>query len=239
MEKFSISIVIPVYNESARLYNLQTVSKFLKTQKFKSEVIVVNDGSRDDTLKKLKVLQKRLKFKLVNYSPNRGKGFAIKSGVKEAKGDYILFMDVDLSTPLDQFKKFEPYLKEFDLVIGTRKDDSAHLIKRQPKLRESLGKVFTYLSQKSLNVNVSDFTCGFKCFSKRAAKEIFPIMTIERWGFDSEILFIAKKKGLSVKEVSVVWKNDPQTKVKFPQDIINSLKELYLIRMNDLQGVYN
>jgi dolichyl-phosphate beta-glucosyltransferase len=235
---YFLSVVIPVYNETKRINGLVEICHYFKKQKYSTEILVVNDGSTDNTLSKLKKLQKKNSFEIINYSKNRGKGYAIKTGLQKASGEHVLFTDIDLSTPLDQFEKFRPFLKKHDLVIGTRKTGSALLVKHQPKLRENLGKIFTFLSQQVLGVHVSDFTCGFKCFSGTAAKEISGLMKIDRWGFDSEILFLTKKKGYSVKEVPVKWENDPHTKVKFPDDIISSLKELYLIRKNDFQKLY-
>lgn len=236
--KFLLSIIVPVYNETSRLHNLASIHKYFDEQSFPFELIVVDDGSTDSTLKQLKTMEKKLKLKIFSYPKNHGKGYAIKTGMKAASGDFLLFTDVDLSTPLDQFQNFLPFLDKFDVIIGTRKNSQAKLIKRQPILRELLGKFFTFISQKTLSVDVSDFTCGFKCFSKRAAKEIFSRALIERWGFDSEILFLAKKKHFKLKEVSVSWKNDPNSKVRFPQDIIRSLQELYLIRKNDFKKLY-
>ena len=233
-----LSIIIPVYNEEKRVNNLTRIISYLKKQKFKWEVIVVNDGSTDKTMKKLKILKNRLRFKILSYYPNIGKGFAIKTGMLSTTGKYRLFLDIDLSTPVDELNRFLPFLKKFDIVIGSRKMKSSEVIVKQSLLREFLGKTFTYISQKILQMNVSDFTCGFKCFNSKAAEIIFAKQTIKRWGFDSEILYIGKLKKFSIKEVPVIWKNDPGTKVRFPQDIINSLVELITIRLNSLQNLY-
>lgn len=233
MKEIYLSVVIPVYNESDRLFRLKEVIDYLKKQKYSSEVIVVNDGSTDETLIKLKELAKTLSFQIVSYDQNRGKGWAIKKGMAAAVGEYRLFIDVDLSTPLKEIEKILPFLDKFPVVIGTRKNDQAKVLIHQPKLRENLGKAFTWLSQVILGVGVSDFTCGFKCFSKESADKIFKRMRIERWGFDSEILYLCQKFGYPIKEVAVVWKNDARSKVKFPQDIIRSLSELIQIISND------
>lgn len=237
-ENLNLSIIVPVYNESKRINKLLEILNYFNKQNYKFEVIVVNDGSKDETLNQIKNINNK-NLKIVSYKANKGKGYAIKTGVSVAKGNYILFTDVDLSTPLDQIEKFIPFFNKKDIIIGTRKNNKALLLKRQPIIREYLGKAFTFLSQKTLSVAVSDFTCGFKCFSKKAAQDIFPKMQINRWGFDSEILYIAKIKDYDIHEVPVTWKNDSQTKVKFPQDIINSLKELIQIRLNGLQNKYN
>lgn len=234
-----LSIVIPLFNESKRIYNLTAVLNYLKTKKFSFEIIVVNDGSTDDSKDRINKLNNKSFFKILSYETNKGKGYAIKKGVLAAKGDFILFTDIDLSTPINELDKFLPLTKSYEVIIGTRKTFGSNVMTRQSPIRETLGKIFTFLSQLILSLEVSDFTCGFKLFSKKASKEIFSRLTINRWGFDSEILFIAYKKGYRIEEVGVSWKNDPLTKVKFPQDAINSLIELFKIRINDLRGLYN
>lgn len=232
-----LSVIIPVFNEEKRVNNLTQIISFLKKQRYTWEVIIVNDGSTDKTIKKLKLLKKKLRFKILSHYPNTGKGFAVKTGMLSAIGKHRLFLDIDLSTPIAEIDKFLPFLKKSDIVIGSRKMKSSKVIIRQSLLREFLGKTFTYISQKILQMNISDFTCGFKCFSKKAAEEIFAKQTIHRWGFDPEILYIGKTKRYSIKEVPVIWKNDPRTRVKFPQDIVNSLTELIKIRLNSLRGL--
>lgn len=233
-----LSVIIPIFNEQKRIENLSQIISYLEKQRFSWELIIVDDGSTDSTKRKLKILKNKLKFKTIYYSPNRGKGFAIKSGMNFAKGKFRLFLDIDLSTPIDEFNNFYPFLKKFDIIIGSRKMRSSHVLVRQPFLREMLGKMFTKLSQNILQMNISDFTCGFKCFSKKAADEIFPRQTTNRWGFDPEILYIGKIYKNSIKEVPVSWKDDPRTKVKFPQAILSSLKELLKIRINYYSDVY-
>lgn len=239
MKNLFLSVIIPVYNEEKRIQNLSKIESYLRKQKYSWELIVVNDGSTDKSNKVLAFLKKKIKFKLLSYSPNLGKGFAIKTGMLESGGQYRLFLDIDLSTPITEFEKFIPYLKKYQMVIGSRKLKQSNLVIRQSFVREYLGKIFTALSRIVLQLNISDFTCGFKCFSQKAAKEIFPRQTINRWGFDSEILYIGKGRELSIKEIPVSWENDPRTKVKFPQDIINSLAELIKIRLNSMLGLYN
>lgn len=234
-----LSVVIPLYNEQGRLKKLANIYKFLKQQKFEYEVILVNDGSKDNTIESLNILLKKFNFTLISYEKNRGKGFAIKTGMLVAKGKFRLFTDIDLSTPIKEFNKFFPYLLKHDVLIGSRKMAGSDMKKRQSLLRETLGKSFTFLSQQMLNLYVSDFTCGFKCFSKRAALDVFNYQLIEGWGFDSEILFISKKKGFRIKEIPVKWRDDPNTKVKFPQDIISSLMDLYKIRYYNFRKRYD
>lgn len=238
LKKYFLSVIVPVYNEEKRIKKLVEVVAYLKKQRFMWELIVIDDGSLDHTKRKLTQLKKKLRFKLISYYPNKGKGAAIKEGMLFASGKYRLFLDVDLSTPLTEFNKLLPYIKKYDIVIGSRKMKGSDVKIRQPIARELLGRAFTFLSQQILQVKISDFTCGFKCFSEKAAKDIFSKQTIKRWGFDSEIMYIGKNRKFSIKEIPVTWRDDPRTKVKFPQDIINSLNELLRIRLNSKRGLY-
>ena len=139
----------------------------------------------------------------------------------------------------EEFNKFMPHLESYDIVMGSRRIEGAQVLRHQGKVRESLGKGFTFLSNLMLELSASDFTCGFKCFSRLASEKIFPRMTIHGWGFDSEILYIAKKQGLSIKEIPVTWENDPHTKVRFPRDLVRSFSDLVQIRLNDLRKTYD
>ena len=236
-----LSIIIPFYNEEKRIKSLSKICDFLRKQQFTSELIFVNDGSVDNSKKEIKKYLKNLKFKnykFISYKQNKGKGYAIREGMLSATGDYRLFTDIDLSTPIEEFNKFKPFLNKYDLVIGSRKRRGAILIRRQSEFREKLGKGFTLISQIALGLNLTDFTCGFKCFSADAAQAIFSRQKIKRWGFDSEILFLAKKLHFSIKEVPVIWENDSETKVKLPQDIITSLSDLFKIRLHDFKKDY-
>lgn len=237
-KKIRLSLIIPVYNEEKRIHNLKSIISYSKKEKLISEVIVVNDGSTDNTRKLLKSMANKGSFTVVSYKKNRGKGYAIKRGVFVAKGTHVVFIDVDLSTPLSTIQSLVKQIPYFDIVIGTRKNKEAKLRQRQPLLRELMGKSFTFLSQTLLQVYVTDFTCGFKCFTKNAAVKIFSQQKIERWSFDAEALFLAKKLNFSIGELPVVWKNDPNTKVKFPQDILISIYELLTIIKNEKEGTY-
>ena len=233
-----LSIIIPIYNETTRLNKLAEVYNFLDRQKFSSELIIVDDGSDKQAKELIRQLQKKYTFHLVEYATNKGKGYAIKRGMLQASGEYRLFTDLDLSTPLTDFEKFSPFLSKYPVVIGSRKTKGARVLVHQSFIRENMGKVFTLLSQIILGLRVSDFTCGFKCFSEEAAKKIFSHVTINRWGFDSEVVFLAHKYRFFIKEVPVVWKDEPNTRVKFPRDAIVSFSELLQIRWNDFMGKY-
>ncbi|QQS43312.1 glycosyltransferase family 2 protein [Candidatus Roizmanbacteria bacterium] len=242
-----LSIVIPVYNEEERLEKTFTALKQgVVSDVFQiSEVIFVDDGSRDNTKKLINTwikqnTSKKTAYRLISYGENRGKGYAVKAGMLDAQGDYILFMDADMSTPLPELLKMQPVmLEKKDVIIGTRKNGHSTVIKHQPLYRELLGKAFTLLSNIITNTWVTDFTCGFKVFSHKAAQQVFSRARIERWGYDAEILFIAKNLGMSMKEVPVVWANDDRSKVNLMKALPQTLGELYTIRANAIKGLYN
>lgn len=234
-----LSVIIPVYNEEKRIENILKIDKFLKKKKIAFELVVINDGSIDNTLKRIRSVKEDINFNLISFQKNKGKGYAVKQGMLNSKGKYRLFMDIDLSTPIEEIVNFLPFLKKYEVMIGSRRIKGARFEKRQPFIRESLGKGFTFLSKIILKMNISDFTCGFKCFTDQAANEIFSRQLLKRWSFDSEILFIANKLNYRVKEVPVSWYNNPGTKVRFPQDIIHSFFDLLKIRYYNMKEKYN
>lgn len=237
-QNIHISLIVPVFNEEGRIHNLKTLWMYTRNKSYIKELIVVNDGSRDKTLHILENYKKQMRFKLVSYSKNKGKGHAIKRGVEKAKGTHVVFLDVDLSCPPETILDLKKIITNADIVIGTRKNDTAILLERQSFIRENMGRFFTWLSQHILAVFVSDFTCGFKCFSKKAAQKIFSKQQIKRWAFDSETLFLGRKYGFSIVELPVQWRNQKGTKVRFPQDLISSFIDLLKIRINDLLEKY-
>ncbi len=234
-----LSIIVPIYNEEKRLTRgITEILRFIDNQRYVIELIVVNDGSTDATIQLLKEL-KHPHLRLLSYEKNQGKGYAIREGMLKARGDVRLFLDVDLSTPVAEFRKFLPHLRTFDVVIGSRRTKGSAILVHQPLLRERLGSVFTWLSSAFLGIEISDFTCGFKCFSRESANTLFPLQRLHGWGFDSEIIFLAQKKGFLIKEVPVTWSNDSQTRVNLAKDVFLSLLDLIKIRVNDMLGKYS
>lgn len=224
-----LSIIIPIYNESGRIQiGLMEICKWHKLQP-QWEFILVNDGSTDDTAKQIK----QYKFiKLISYPVNQGKGYALKQGVLEATQPLILLSDIDWSTPLTELPKLFQKITTADLVIGSRKMAGAEVTQHQPWWRELLGKQFTNLSRTWLGLNVSDVTCGFKLFKGSLARKLFGLLKINRWSYDAEILYLAKKLNYKIKEVPVRWQNDEKTKVNLIRDIFGSLNDLWQIRWN-------
>ncbi len=233
----TISFVIPLYNEEKRLNKtFDALSKLSLPYGLKlDKVIFVSDGSIDNTVRLLERFKKTVRIgksiQILAYKKNRGKGHAIKTGMLESNSDYTLFFDADMSTPLSELKTFMPFIKDgIDVIVGTRKNGESTVIVHQPKYREILGKGFTMITQVVLNLNVSDFTCGFKAFSKRSIKKVFENSKVSGWGYDAEIIFIAKKYGFSIDEKAVIWTNDERTKVKIYKAVPQTFMELWQIR---------
>ena len=237
-----LNIVIPAYNESKRLKKTFSI---LNSWKIPAGLIVdqitfVNDGSTDSTLRVLRSSRLKFPIHIISYPKNMGKGHAVKAGMQSSSSDYTLLMDADMATKPDQLLKFIPFFKKnVDVIIGTRKNGHSTVITHQPWLRENMGKIFTKLSQIILGVNVSDFTCGFKALSRVAKNAIFPKAQINRWGYDSEILFLANKFGFSIQEKAVVWSDQKNTKVNLLKDSHDSFLELIKIRINERLCVYD
>lgn len=241
-----VSVLIPVFNEEERLKIVfdalvQTWPKEIRLK----EIIFVDDGSTDQTVKIIKrksnFLSKNLgvPIKLISYKQNRGKGYAVKKGMQVSIGDLLLLTDVDMSTPFTELEKFFINKKtKGEVIVGTRKNGHSTVVIAQPLYRQVLGKMFTYLTQFILRVKVSDFTCGFKIFNKNVYKSIYPLMKIDRWGYDAEILFLAKKNNFVISEVPVLWANDQRSKVNIFKDMVRSLFDLFNILLNDWRGIY-
>lgn len=235
-----ISFVIPCYNESERIKeNFRELMFYLQDKSFRWEIIFIDDGSTDNTLKVLNELADlNGNIQILCNKKNRGKGASIKKGVLQASGDITLFTDADFSTPINQFDLIFPLFDKYDVVIGIRKHKNAKIIKRQPFYREFMGNFFTSLSNLILLNNINDVTCGFKAFNKKAYIKIFKKQKIHRWAFDTEVLFLAKKYGFKLFQFPVTWKNDERTKVYVLRDTFVSLIDLFRIKIYDLLGKY-
>jgi len=236
-----LSVVIPAFNEEERIgKSLDRMVTFLQAQPYSSEIIIVDDGSKDRTVECIRRQVGGLEgITIHEHHRNLGKGKAVRTGMLLGNGEYLFFSDADLSVPFETLPKFLAHLENgMDVVIGTRKDAEAVIEVHQPLFRELLGKAFTLLSNWILGLRVSDFTCGFKGFRREAARTLFPGQQLSGWSFDSEILYLVRLKGYRVKEVPVVWRNDQETKVRLWRDIITSLLGLFLIRVYHAMGRY-
>lgn len=231
----TVSIVIPAYNEAKRISRaFSALSSFHAPKGVEiEEIIFVNDGSGDQTLKLLKQYKAKFPQRIITYPKNMGKGYAVRQGMLASRSEYTLFTDADISTPLSEIEKLLPFMdRGIDVIIGTRKNGHSTVTIHQSWLRENMGKVFTYISRLILGVNISDFTCGFKMFKREARQAVFTQAKINHWGYDSEILFLAQKLGFTMSEKAVIWANQKNTKVNLFLDSLRSLKELLQIRFN-------
>ncbi len=235
-----LSVVIPAYNEEHRIgKTLAAVSEFLQKQTYPTEILVVNDGSKDRTAAVVAEYEKKIpNLTLVDNQENHGKGWVTKQGMLKATGDIRLFMDADNSTRVEEVVKMLPFFEQgFDLVVGSRRIAGSDIAVKQPWIRDFLGGVFRLIVHTLVPVGVTDSQCGFKAFSRQAAETIFPKQSIYRWAFDVEILALARRRKYKIKEVPVRWVNDAESHVKFG-GMVSMLLEVVQVRLNLWTGKY-
>jgi dolichyl-phosphate beta-glucosyltransferase len=235
-----LSIVIPAYNEAKRLpRTLQRVREWTAAQEFPVEIVVVDDGSADGTADVTRGALAGVEHRVLVHAENRGKGAALRTGMTAAAGEFVLFTDADLSTPIEEASRFlDEHARGTPVVIGTRKTGAARVLVHQSPLRERMGRVYTLLSNALVCPGVTDFTCGFKSFRRDACADIFGRLHENGWAYDSEVLFLARRLGHEVREVPVRWSNDPSTRVRLLRDAVGSFAGLLRIRGRALLGRY-
>ena len=236
------SIVIPAYNEGERLRaTLEKVLAYVRQQGWDAEVIVVNDGSRDNTAEIVcEIAEKDSLLRLVENPGNRGKGYSVRNGMLKARGEVVVFSDADLSSPIEEMPKLlEALAGGADIAIGSRWLRAELQTQRQSLHRQLFGRVFNLLLRIILGLKFKDTQCGFKAFTRRAAQTILPLQRIERWGFDPEILFLARKFGFRLKEVPVLWGHSGDTRIHPFADGARMFWEMVRIRWYDLTGKYD
>jgi dolichyl-phosphate beta-glucosyltransferase len=235
-----LSVIVPAYNEGAKLKkNIIEIEKYLESNNYDYEIIIVDDGSKDNTVETIKCLQDvNEKIKILVNDPNRGKGYSVKRGMLEAKKEYAIFMDADLATPLFELEKFKKFSSDNDVIIASRNLKESNITVTQPVYRRILGKGFSLLAQMIAVSGIRDTQCGFKMFSKRARSVVFSRQTFDRFGFDVEILHIAKKHNFSIKELPVTWMNDSDSRVSPIKDSVKMFLDLLRVRLNSIRGLY-
>ena len=243
-----LSIIVPAYNEAERILpTLQRMVEYSKLQSYATEIIVVDDGSRDETRQVVSEfaaqnpIVRLEKYDDENGAPlNRGKGFAVRWGMLRASGNYRLFSDADLSTPIEDIEKLWPLLKDgkCEIAIASRALPQSNLTVHQPWYREAMGRTFNKFVQLLIVPGIQDTQCGFKLFEGECASRIFDACVIDGFGFDTEVLFLARKWQYRVLEVGVTWQHREQSRVNPLVAPIQMLREIVQVRKNDRRGLY-
>lgn len=248
-EKPHLSVIVPAYNEEPNFKKglIDEVPKYLQKQDYEYEVLIVDDGSEDDTAKQSMQFAKKHKNIKVIKNPHQGKAETVKTGVKSARGELILFTDFDQATPISEVEKLTPFFPEFDIVIGSRQLPGAKR-EKEPIYRHLMGLVFNLIVQIIAVRGIWDTQAGFKCFKGQVAKELFSRLKVYGEGkkvqgalvtaFDVELLFLAKKMGYKIKEVPIIWHHVATSRVSPLKDSLRMFRDVVKVRVNDLSGVY-
>jgi glycosyltransferase involved in cell wall biosynthesis len=234
-----LSIVLPAYNEADRLpQTLEKIDQFLKTQPYVAEVVVVENGSQDNTLEIAQSYAERFPNLRVIHEERAGKGLAVRTGMLQATGQYRFICDVDLSMPIKEVNRFiPPSLEDVPIAIASREADGAERI-GEPEYRHIVGRVFNALVRLMALPGLHDSQCGFKCFRADVAEELFACQTIDGWTFDVEVLFVARRRGYKIIEVPISWYYNADSKVRVVRDSFFMASDLLQIRLNALRGRY-
>ena len=235
-----LSIVIPSFNEDLRLpTTLREISSYIRSSRRETEVIVVDDGSTDRTSDVANSFRGEIeRLRVVANNKNRGKGYSVRHGMMEARGRVVLFTDADLSAPIAEADKLLAALADHDVAIGSRAMNRSLISVRQSLFREYAGIIFNFIVRAILRLPFVDTQCGFKAFRRERCRVIFEQQRIERFGFDPEILYLARHHGLSSAEIPVRWAHSPATKVSMWRDSIQMFLDVFVIRWNSLSGRY-
>lgn len=235
-----LSIIIPAYNEENRLPSaLDEISRFLASQPYSAEIVIVENGSRDRTLQIGQEYAERLPNLRVFHEEQRGKGLAVRRGMLEARGEYRFICDVDLSMPIAEVNRFlPPVAGDADILIGSREAPGA-VRYNEPAYRHLVGRLFNTVVRVIALPGLQDTQCGFKCFRASVAEDLFPRQTIAGWTFDVEILFIARRRGYRIAEIPIPWYYNPESKVNVLRDLKQVGRDLWTIGRNARAGRYN
>jgi dolichyl-phosphate beta-glucosyltransferase len=234
-----LSIILPAYNEEERLpESLPQIINFVRGQDYPVEILVADDGSTDRTVEVVREFQKEAPYISLLQVNHGGKGHAVKAGMLQAKGEYLFLCDADLSMPIEEVPKFlPPLLNGYDLAIASREIEGSRRY-NEPAYRHVMGRVFNLIVRLLAVRGLQDTQAGFKCFRREAAHRLFPLQTIDGWGFDVEILFIAQRRGFRIAEVPINWYYRNESKVRPIQDTYNMLQEIFKVRFNAWRGLY-
>jgi len=242
MNKEKISVVIPCFNEDRSILgNIHKIYNYLKENFEDFEIVAVNDGSTDNTMREIKKAQSEIPLVIIDNLINEGKGKVVRDGIMKSKNEIVIFLDADLAIPIEELKKFIAEInKGNDLVIASRFVPGLKVTKKVLWYRRIMEKIFRIIRMVILdNYEVRDTQCGFKVFTREAAMKIFPLMTIKRFAFDAEIIFIAGKFGYKIKELPITLQNPVRSHIRIIHDSLNMLFDLIRIRTNSIKGIYN
>ena len=235
-----LSIIIPAYNEATRLpHSLRQINAFLASQPFSAEIIVVENGSSDNTFKIISDMRAEIQNLNVMHEDRRGKGWAVRQGMQASKGAYRFICDADLSMPIEELPRFfPPSLNDAPVVIASREAPGATRY-NEPHYRHLIGRAFNGLVRLLLLPGLQDTQCGFKCFRADVVERVFPLLTIDGWTVDVEALFIARRLGYPILEIPIPWYHDVKSNIKVLRDSLQMGTDLLRIRWNALRGKYH
>lgn len=234
----ALSIVIPAFNEEQRIgRTLERIVLFLQKKNEPAEVLVVDDGSTDETVAVVESFHNPW-IRVLQNGRNHGKGYSVRRGVLEARGEWVLFTDADMSTPIEELDTLFEAGAGADVIIGSRAIDRSKILIHQSRRRELAGIFFNRIVRAILRLPIADTQCGFKLFHRTASLRVFQLQRIPGFGFDPELLYLARKAGLVIREVPVTWENHPATKVRFLRDSLTMFLNLIQIRWNWMNGRY-
>ena len=235
-----LSIIVPSYNEQLRLPpSLELIAAYVNASGRSTEVLVVDDGSKDNTVEVAASFADRIaNLRVVKNGENRGKGYSVRHGMQEAKGEYVLFTDADLSAPIEEADKLIDALAQYDVAIGSRAMNRDLIEVHESRFREFAGIIFNRIVRVVLWLPFVDTQCGFKAFRRERCRIIFAQQRIERFGFDPELLYLARHHGLKSVEIPVRWSHSPATKINMMRDSIQMFVDVFTIRWNSLLGRY-
>jgi glycosyltransferase involved in cell wall biosynthesis len=236
----TLSIVIPSFNEEKRLpATLERIAGYINASGRETEVIVVDDGSADGTVRVAGSVGGIIQnFRIVSNGQNRGKGYSVRHGFMEARGEVVLFTDADLSAPIEEADKLLAKMDEYHVAIGSRAVNRELIEVHESRFREFAGIIFNRIVRIILWLPFVDTQCGFKAFRREKCKIIFEQQTVERFGFDPELLYLARHHGLRTAEVAVRWAHSPATKVNMLRDSVQMFLDVVNIRWNAIRGLY-
>lgn len=233
----ALSLVVPAYNEESRIGgSIKRILDFLKSKPYTWELIIVDDGSSDGT--SAVALSAGADIVHLRNETNKGKGYSVKRGILAAQGESIFFTDADLSTPIEEIDKCLPALGQADVVIGSRALPESIITLHQPMHREAMGRLYNKFVRIAALPGIKDSQCGFKGFAKKAAQDIFSRQRLTGFGFDVEVLYIAKRLGYRIVELPVTWHNSTASRVRPVKDGLVMLGDLIRVRLNDSKGFY-